>query len=74
MKKELINQLKGQGYVFLNIHKSDDLIKNLRLQIEILNNYKFSDNEWHQFLSKYIDNPNEGIIEKTRKIQEGLYL
>ncbi len=66
---ELINQLKGQGYVFLNIHKPDDLLLNLRIQIETLNHYTFSENEWSRFLSKYIDNPNEGIIEKTNKIQ-----
>lgn len=70
LEQELINQLKGQGYVFLNIHKPDDLLLNLRTQIGIINNYTFSDNEWNQFLAKYIDNPNEGIIDKTRKIQE----
>ena len=38
--------------------------------MEELNNYKFSDDEWSRFFSDALANPNEHIVEKTRKIQE----
>ncbi len=39
-------------------------------QLEKLNNFNFSDKEWEQFYSKIIANGNEGILERTRKIQD----
>ena len=65
-----IDLLTKQGYEYLQIHKEEDLIKNLRKQIEKLNEYTFSDNEWQRFLKTYLANANEGIVEKTRTIQE----
>ncbi len=35
-----------------------------------LNDYQFTDSEWEQFFQNAIANPNEHIVEKTRKIQE----
>ncbi|MBT9146541.1 MAG: Type I restriction enzyme EcoR124II R protein [Syntrophomonadaceae bacterium] len=35
----------------------------------MLNNYTFSDAEWNRFFSECIASSNEGIVEKTRKIQ-----
>ena len=49
----------------------DSLINNLRKQLELLNNYTFSDNEWERFFNDCISNNNDGIVEKTRKIVEG---
>ena len=70
LEKELIYLLCEQGYEYLNIHNENDLINNLRIQLEKLNNYKFSDDEWNRFFSQNIANPNLGIVEKTRMIQE----
>ncbi len=70
LERDLIKQLKNQGYSFVNIHTNTDLVSNLRNQLERLNNYKFSDNEWNDIFNKYIDNLNEDIVDKTRKIQE----
>ena len=70
LEKEFINMLTEQGYEYLQIHDEKDLISNLRLQLEKLNNYQFSDNEWARFFSDSIANQNEGHVEKTRKIQE----
>lgn len=70
LEKEFIAKLKLQGYEYLEIHKEEDLISNLRTQIENLNNIKFSDNEWEFLFTTYIANKNDGIIEKTRTIQE----
>lgn len=70
LEKEFIRMLTQQGYEYLTIHTEKDLIANLRYQLEKLNDYKFSDDEWKRFFSDSIANKNEGIVEKTRKIQE----
>lgn len=70
LEKEFIKMLTEQGYDYLTIHDSETLMKNLRKQLEILNSYQFSDNEWTRFFNNSIANKNDGIVEKTRKIQE----
>ena len=70
LENEFIHMLEEQGYEYLLLHTENDLVINLRKQLEKLNNYSFTNKEWKQFLVKSIANPNEGIKEKTRKIQE----
>lgn len=70
LEKEFIRMLTEQGYEYLTINDSDALVSNLRTQLELLNDYKFSENEWTRFFNNNIANNNEGIVEKTRKIQE----
>ena len=70
LEQEFIRMLTEQGYDYLEIHEQDTLVKNLRNQLELLNNYKFSDSEWGRFFNNNIANNNDGIVEKTRKIQE----
>ena len=70
LEKELIKNLVEQGYERLNINSEDELILNLRKQLEKLNNYHFTDGEWDYFFTKVIANKNDYIIEKTRLIQE----
>lgn len=69
LEKELIRNLCEQGYEYLPIHEENDLKKNLRKQLELLNNFEFSDMEWERFFRENISNSNDGIVEKTRKIQ-----
>ncbi|OWV01369.1 MULTISPECIES: type I restriction endonuclease subunit R [unclassified Fibrobacter] len=70
LEREFIKMLQNQGYGYLQIHTEDDLVQNLRTQIENLNNFKFTDGEWDRFFTEFIANRNEGIVEKTRTIQE----
>jgi len=70
LEKEFIRMLTEQGYEYLQIHTEAELIINLRKKIEQLNSYNFTDTEWELFFHKYIANANEGIVEKTRTIQE----
>jgi type I restriction enzyme R subunit len=70
LEKEFIRLLCEQGYEYLQIHTEKDLIANLRSKLEELNHYQFSDTEWKQFFADAVANPNEHIVEKTRKIQE----
>ena len=70
LEKEFIRMLTEQGYEYLAIHHEKDLIDNLRTQLEKLNGYRFSETEWDRFFKDSLANQNEGIVEKTRKIQE----
>ena len=70
LEKELIEQLENQAYEYIKIHKEEDLIKNLREQLEKLNDFKFTDKEWEDFFTLELANPNQSIAEKTRTIQE----
>lgn len=68
LEKRMIERLVEQGYERLS--SNTNLYENLQIQIEKLNNLKFTSDEWQRFLREYLDTPNDGIIEKTRKIQD----
>lgn len=70
LEKAFIKQLQNQAYDYLPIHSEKDLIDNLRCQLEKLNDYHFTDKEWDTFFKQEIANPNFGIKEKTKIIQE----
>jgi len=70
LERVFIEQLQAQAYEYLPIKSEDDLIANLRKQLELLNNYRFSDTEWEQFFNSKIANRNYGIEKKTAIIQE----
>jgi len=70
LEESMIKNLVLQGYERFNGKTSDDLYKNLKIQIEKLNKVTFTNEEWKRFLAEFLDSPNDGMIEKTRKIQE----
>ena len=70
LEQEFIRLLEELGYEYLHIHKDTDLVANLRRQLSKLNGYEFTDGEWQRFFSEVLANPNLGIAEKTRLIQE----
>ncbi|WP_118809307.1 type I restriction endonuclease subunit R [Haemophilus haemolyticus] len=71
LEREFIRDLQAQGYEYLQeINGHDALIKNLRAQLQRLNNVVFSDAEWRRFLEEYLDKPSDSLIEKTRKIHD----
>lgn len=43
----------------------------MRIQLEIVNDYLFTDSEWERFYRQVIANAAEGIGEKTAKLQGG---
>ena len=69
LEQEFIRMLCAQGYERLTIHDEAALIANLRRQLELLNDYTFTDSEWDRFFNTCIASANDGILEKTRKIQ-----
>ena len=70
LEKEFIEQLVSQGYEYFRFSDEAALIENLRRQLEKLNDFAFTESEWKRFFSGSLANANEGIVEKTRKIQE----
>ncbi|MDY4409326.1 MAG: type I restriction endonuclease subunit R [Prevotella sp.] len=70
LEKAFIQRLQGQAYEYLPLHTEQDLISNLRRQMERLNGITFTDAEWRRFYTTILANQNNGIIEKTRLIQE----
>ena len=66
LEKEFIRLLTEQGYEYLALHSEGELIQNLKRQLELLNNYTFSDDEWKRFFAETLANANEGIAEKSR--------
>ena len=70
LERRMMENLASQGYERLSIKSNDDLYQNLKVQIERLNNITFTPDEWKRFLIEYLDSPNDGMVEKTRKIQE----
>ncbi len=70
LEKEFIEDLKNQGYEYLNITNSMDLLNNVRVQLQELNKVQFTDGEWTRFCEQYLDKPSDNHIDKTRKIHE----
>ena len=69
LEKEFIRLLEGQGYEYIQIRSEAELIQNLRRQLEALNRMTFTEEEWKRFFKNHLAGANEGIVEKTRKIQ-----
>ncbi len=70
LERQLIENLVSQGYKTVFFKSNEQMYENLREKIELLNKISFTDKEWERFKLEYLDAPNDGMIEKTRKIQE----
>ncbi|GHU04336.1 DEAD/DEAH box helicase [Alphaproteobacteria bacterium] len=70
LERDFIERLRAQAYEHLPITSEAELIANLRRQLEALNRITFSDKEWKDFFSEKVAGANDGIIEKTARVQE----
>src|SRR5690554_6486537 len=70
LEQEMIRLLQTQAYDYLPVTSEDQLVSNLRAQLEALNNITFSDIEWETFFTTKVAGQNDGIVEKTLRIQE----
>lgn len=69
LEDAFVKQLCRQGYERLVVSSEEELITNLRTQLEALNRISFSDKEWARLFKGWIAADNDGIVEKTRRIQ-----
>lgn len=71
LERELIKDLVNQGYEFLSdLTNPKAMLANAQIQLQGLNNMKFSNDEWNRFVETYLDKPSDGLIDKTRKIHD----
>ena len=70
LEAAFVAQLEAQGYEHVRIDSEAALVANLRAQLEALNAIRFTDGEWERFFTGCIANEAEGIVEKTRRIQQ----
>lgn len=69
IENAFVKQLCRQGYERLVVSSEEELIVNLRTQLEALNRISFSNKEWARLFKGWIAADNDGIVEKTRRIQ-----
>ena len=71
LEYELIEDLKNQGYEYLpNLVNLEEMLNNIRIQLESLNNIQFLETEWKRFCEEYLNKPSDNYIDKTRKIHD----
>ena len=70
LEEQFTKDLESQGYEYLRIDGEAALRANLRRQLERLNGIMFTDQEWDRFFISSVCSANEGIVEKTRRIQK----
>lgn len=71
LERELIEDLVNQGYEYLpQLVTPQALLVNVRKPLQTLNNTVFTDKEWQRFLDEYLDKASDGIVDKTRKVQD----
>lgn len=69
LERELIDDLVNQGYEYVTgLNTPQNMLANVREQLQILNNVNFSESEWQRFVEQYLDKPSDNSIDKTRKI------
>jgi type I restriction enzyme R subunit len=70
LEAAFVELLQEQAYEYLPIHTEDELIANLRTQLEKLNGIEFTDGEWDRLFKGILAKPGTGVKEKTILIQE----
>ena len=70
LEHEFIELLRSQAYEYLRISSEEQLVANLRTQLEALNVITFTDGEWERFFHEKVASENEGVVEKSVRIQE----
>jgi type I restriction enzyme R subunit len=70
LEQAFVDLLQEQAYEYLRIGSEEELVANLKVQIEKLNKITFSDSEWEKFFSESIAGEKDGIVEKTKRFQE----
>ncbi|MDA7514684.1 HsdR family type I site-specific deoxyribonuclease, partial [bacterium] len=71
LERELIRDLENQGYEYVpELKTPEQLLANVRVQLQTLNKVEFSEAEWSRFVETYLDRPSDNIVDKTRKVHD----
>ncbi len=71
LERELIQDLRNQGYEFrADLKSTDAMLANVRVQLQALNDVQFTDKEWARFVETYLDKPSDSATDKARKLHD----
>ena len=71
LEREFIGDLENQGYTYATeIRTPEAMLANVRVQLEELNDVRFTEDEWKRFQEKYLDPVSENSTDKARKLHE----
>ncbi len=71
LERELVQDLQNQGFDYVaGLNSPEQLLANVRVQLQALNGIAFSESEWRRFVETYLDRPSDSIVDKTRKIHD----
>jgi len=71
LEREFIGDLENQGYTYATeIRTPEAMLVNVRVQLEELNDVRFTEDEWQRFVEKYLDPASENSTDKARKLHE----
>ncbi|HZG27943.1 MAG TPA: type I restriction endonuclease subunit R [Ensifer sp.] len=71
LERELIQDLRNQGYEFrADLKSTDAMLANVRVQLQALNDVQFTDKEWARFVETYLDKPSDSATDKVRKLHD----
>lgn len=71
LEREFIRDLENQGYEYVpELKTPEQLLANVRVQLQTLNKVEFSQAEWLRFVETYLDRPSDNIVDKTRKVHD----
>jgi len=71
LEREFISDLEDQGYTYATEIRTPDLmLANVRIQLQELNDVRFTEEEWQRFVEKYLDPTSENSTDKARKLHE----
>lgn len=71
LEREFIQDLVNQGYENpKDLTTQKAMLANVRIQLQVLNNVTFNEDEWDRFVRGYLDNPGDNIVDKTRKVHD----
>ena len=73
LEQAFIKQLQAQGYEYVGVTNEEELLVNLRKQLEELNGISLSEGEWERLLPQ-ITNEQMTIEDKTEMIQGKGYI
>ncbi|KIQ98057.1 type I restriction endonuclease subunit R [Lysobacter sp. A03] len=71
LEQEFIRDLEAQGYSYdTEIRTPEAMLANVRVQLEVLNEVRFTEDEWQRFVQEYLDPTRENSTDKARKLHE----
>ena len=71
LERELIQDLRNQGYEYLpDLKSTGAMLANVRTQLQALNNVSFTDKEWTRFVETYLDKLSDTATDKARKLHD----